>query len=459
MSFPIKPVCKKALVRKDGTSIIFIQYCHSAEKRTLLNTGISIPPTYWSPKKLRVNDDLPALYGRADELNEQLRNAIRLSEDILTYAVKNKVVDPMVFLKETFKPGLSMNIVEHQSKEIQEKVVNLSVFFQLEDYMKSKERQVSPRMMNVFRNMRDTLKAFEKFRGTPITFESFDYNFYEEFVDYMKYEHVQRRRKETIKGFRISTLGKTIKQLRIFLRNRMRRKIISPINLDDFKILDEEADAIYLSREEITKICHADLSGHPALIKYRNLFVFGCLTGMRFSDFSTLKSEDLRGRMLHKKQKKSSHWVVIPLREEAYTIFVDDFGRNIPQFSNEKFNKYIKDVARLAGITELIKFSHKKGNLDNVIIKPKCDWVTSHTCRRSFCTNEFLAGTPVDLIMKISGHKSSRDFYRYIKISPEEAGKKIQEIWENRGEMNLVNEERKARENSGVARVKLSVVK
>lgn len=71
------------------------------------------------------------------------------------------------------------------------------------------------------------------------------------------------------------------------------------------------------------------------------------------------------------------------------------------------------------------QFSHKKGNKDIVIVKPKYAWVTSHTCRRSFCTNEFLAGTPVDLIMKISGHKSLRDFYKYIIITPEEAGQKL----------------------------------
>jgi hypothetical protein len=39
--------------------------------------------------------------------------------------------------------------------------------------------------------------------------------------------------------------------------------------------------------------------------------------------------------------------------------------------------------------------------------------------------------------MKISGHKSLKDFYKYIRITPEEAGKKIQEIWEKRGEMEM----------------------
>ena len=84
--------------------------------------------------------------------------------------------------------------------------------------------------------------------------------------------------------------------------------------------------------------------------------------------------------------------------------------------------------------------STSKGNKDIVVVRPKYAWVTSHTCRRSFCTNEFLAGTPVDLIMKISGHKSLRDFYKYIRITPEEAGQKIKDIWQTRGDMNLIKE-------------------
>ena len=63
--------------------------------------------------------------------------------------------------------------------------------------------------------------------------------------------------------------------------------------------------------------------------------------------------------------------------------------------------------------------------------------------RSSFCTNEFLAGTPVELIMKISGHKSVKDFYKYIRITLEEAGQKIKELWKNRGGMNAFNKENK----------------
>ncbi|MGN7825039.1 tyrosine-type recombinase/integrase [Chitinophaga sp. 22536] len=444
--FPVKPVCKKKFVRRDGTSVIFIQYCHSIDKRTLLNSGIAIPPSCWNLKRQRIDDNLPENYGKAAALNEQLQRAIRSVQDILNFAIKEKITDPLSFLKTTFKPGFDIATLTQKAQQAAalDPKTNLDLIFQIEDYIKCKRDKVSAGMLNVYKNMKDHMAAFQEHREAAITFDSFDFNLYESLVNYLTYDYVQRRRsevidgkKEQIKGLKTSTVGKTIKQLRIFLRDRMRRKIIAPIDLSDFKILDEDADAVYLSWPEINRIYQADLSKKPHLTKYRDLFVLGCLTGLRFSDFSSIQPEDVRKGSLYKKQEKSDHWVVVPLRDAAEEILLKRFNRQIPAVSNPEFNRHIKEVAQLAGICELIKFSHKKGNKDIVQVKPKHEWITSHTCRRSFCTNEFLAGTPVELIMKISGHKSLRDFYRYIRITPEEAGRKIREIWEKRGDIGI----------------------
>jgi integrase len=106
--------------------------------------------------------------------------------------------------------------------------------------------------------------------------------------------------------------------------------------------------------------------------------------------------------------------------------------------TNPEFNRHIKTIGKMAGICQNIKFSHRRGNKTIEEIKPKYDWISSHTARRSFCTNEFLAGTPVELIMKISGHKSIKDFYKYIRISPEEAANKIKLLWTERNNMRLL---------------------
>ena len=88
--------------------------------------------------------------------------------------------------------------------------------------------------------------------------------------------------------------------------------------------------------------------------------------------------------MLYKKQKKFDRWVVVPLKAEAYSIFVNGFNRRISVIHNAEFNNQIKLVAKLAGIKDPIKFIHKKGNQDIVIVRPKYEWVTSHTCRQPF---------------------------------------------------------------------------
>jgi integrase len=233
----------------------------------------------------------------------------------------------------------------------------------------------------------------------------------------------------------VNSIGKTIKHLKGFIKDRIKRKIIAPIDLTDFKVADEETDAIYLPFSEIALIYKTDLSMYPDLIPDRNRFIVACLTGLRFSDFSTLEPNNLRDGLLYKKQNKSDNWVVIPLREEALKILEEIFKDNIPMSSNPEFNKNIKIIGKLAGVNQLVTFRYKKGNLDIDITKAKCDWITSHTARRSFCTNEFLAGTPVKLIMMISGHKKEQDFYRYIRIKPEEAAEILKKIWMERNGM------------------------
>jgi site-specific recombinase XerD len=442
MNLPIKAVCEKRFMRKNGTSLVYIQYCYSADKRTLLNTGIALPPQYWNKKKACISDNLPTQFGIEKTLNDSLKNSMTIVKDLIAYAKRKNVLCVGEFVKVKFRPDLEVNTLNSfDNCEIQLNGFNLDIYHQIDDYSKSKEKKVCKDMPRIYRNMKEHLKAFEEFRKKPITFNCLDLNFYEEFVDFLTYDYIQMRRKVVTVGLKVNTIGKTIKQLRTFLRNRIRKKIIPPIDMDGWTILEEEVDAAYLTMKEINAIYNLDLSDQPHLISFRNDFVLGCLTGLRFSDFAEIMQEDVRKDMLYKKQKKSEHWVVIPLRTEAKEILKTRFENNFVTPTNAEFNRHIKTIAELARITDPIKFSHKKHGKDVIETKPKYAWITSHTCRRSFCTNEFLAGTPVELIMKISGHKSVKDFYKYIRITPEEAGNKIKEIWKIRGGMNAFDQE------------------
>lgn len=432
MPLPIKHVCGKR-ARKDGTLAIYLQYCYSSTKRVLLNTEILIPEKNWNKQLSKVYGDLPPEFGKAADLNAELIRQRRVLEELIAFAIQERKSHLLDFVRVNYNPRLDvLNLREPVFGIDAKHGLKLDFFEQFENYMRLKERKVTPGMLGVFKNTRDILQKFQTHRDKKITFAEIDYNFYEELVDYLLFEHRQMRKKEVIKGVKTSTAGKVIKQFRIFLGDRMRRKIIPAIDMTDFKILNEESDAVYLSEQEIGCILRADLSDSPHLEKYRYMFVFGCLTGLRFSDFSTIKSEDVRDQRLHKKQEKSDQWVVVPLRPIALDIFENRFSKKFPSMSNPDFNYYIKEVGMKAGIDKLITFSYKRGNMDVTQTKPKYQWITSHTCRRSFCTNEFLEGMPAELIMKISGHKSLRDFYKYIRISPEQAAQQVEKIWSER---------------------------
>ena len=436
MLLPLKMICELKKMRRDGTSIVYIQYCFTSSKRTLLNTEIEIPPNYWDDGKQMVLPDLPERFGNASELNKELKRMFRVAEDIVEFAAKRKMKEPASFAKSVFTPTFSGDDLTQVGRKLdgQDVRINKDIYFQFQNYIDSKIDSVCKDMPRIYRNVVHHLKAFEEYKGIKLTFELLDLTFYEEFVSFLSYTYVQDRRKKKIVGLKANTVGKTIRQLRTFLKNRALKKIIGPIDMEGWDIWEDEVDAVYLNLDEIEAIRTMDLHKYPHLEPYRDDLVLACLTGLRFSDFSSLVKSDVRGELLYKKQQKSRHKVVIPLRPEAQKILNARFRDGIPPATNAEFNRHIKTIAKLAGINEMITHSYRKGNKEIVETKPKWQWITSHSGRRSFCTNEFLAATPVELIMKISGHKSVKDFYKYIRISPEEAAYKMKEIWQVRGD-------------------------
>jgi hypothetical protein len=427
MRQPIKLIVRKGKVRNDGTALISLQYCYSAEQRVVLSTGVGIPLNFWNRKTGRISKELPTNFGNAQELEIAITEKLRKAEDMVTYALKQRDTCPMKFLKENFHLQQNWNIEQMSTQK-----KNLDVYFNIDDYVNSKRTTVKQCTINVINAMKAHLMSFETFRKEPITFDSFDVHFYEDFVKFLTYDVVQSRRKEILRGLKVNSVGKTIKHLKSFLKDRMRKKIIPFMDLGAYKVMEEEVDAVYLNWQELSLIYHLDLSANKNLEKYRDLFVLGCLTGFRFSDYSDIKPEEVRGGMLYVNQTKTLATVVVPLRKDAKDILIEKYNMRMPQVSNVNFNYYIKEVVKLAGIDEQIKITHKRGNKIQEEIRPKYAWIMSHTCRRSFCTNEFLDGTPSNLIMAISGHKTEKAFRRYIKADQVQKAYMIKKLWDSR---------------------------
>ncbi len=425
MNSLIKLIIKKGKCSKDGNHTVFLQYCYTSTKRVLISTGINLPEVYWDKNACSIISSLPAEYGTVESLQNKLNQQRIKAEKIICYATKRNHTCPMEFLKRNFHLPDCWDV-----DQMEDDNNNLSVFYQIDRYLEDKRGMIQPATVIVIRTMKRHLSCFQTYIGYKVTFDSFDGRFYDQFVRYLTFEIPVMRRSRVIKGLKMNTVGKTIKQLKTFLKDRIQKKIVPFIDLSCFKTLEEDVDSIFLDWKELSKIFHLDLFENPGLIKYRDIFIVGCLTGFRFSDYSTLNRSQLKNGMLHVRQNKTGGTVVVPLREDVRKILIEKYEMRMPRVSMVNFNYYIKEVVKLASINEPIVIAHKRGNKLVEETRPKYAWVSSHTARRSFCTNEYLLGTPSGLIMSISGHKSEKAFKKYIKADTIKKAEMIKKLWD-----------------------------
>ena len=198
----------------------------------------------------------------------------------------------------------------------------------------------------------------------------------------------------------------------------------STIESRKFRVLTAEVENIYLNETELRAIAAVDLKGEKAKEIARDVFLVGCYTAQRYSDYSTINEGNIRKlengqTVIDLIQHKTGNHVVIPARPDVLAILAK-YGNTLPKSYEQKVNKHIKEIAREAGIIEPIEIEYIENGEKKRKTVEKCDLVKTHTARRSGATNMYLAGIPSIAIMKVTGHKTEKEFMKYLKISQEE---------------------------------------
>ena len=187
-----------------------------------------------------------------------------------------------------------------------------------------------------------------------------------------------------------------------------------------------ETKNIYLDEKELLQMYRLDLSFDKRLDQVRDWFLIGAYTGLRFSDLSRLAKDNVFDNTIEITTQKTSKKVIVPLSPIVREI-LQKYDYQLPKLiSNQKFNGYIKEVAKKAEINEEILIEETKGYLKSSFTDEKYNLVSVHTARRSFATNAYVAGVPVIQIMMMTGYKAEKSFLLYIKISEKENAKKLQ---------------------------------
>lgn len=221
-----------------------------------------------------------------------------------------------------------------------------------------------------------------------------------------------------------NTIGERIKNLKALMHRSYDEGLHTNTAYQSFVKPEEEVDNVYLTEDELEILYNFTFTDSNAMLeKYRDLFLVGCYTGLRWEDYKSIRKEDFttspKGNpVLVIRAAKTGIRVVIPIIWKHLGDILQKYDYALPKVSEQKFNKYIKMVCLAAGINTPVMMTSGKYKRDTPY--DKWELVSSHTARRTACTNMFLKGIPTIAIMKISGHKKESTFLKYIKVSAEE---------------------------------------
>jgi len=248
------------------------------------------------------------------------------------------------------------------------------------------------------------------------------------------------------KGCFDNYVGANIKVIRVFFNYLKEEKDLYVGDFHkQFYVRKEEIDILVLSPEQLKFLIH-DKEFEKKLtstqIKLKDIFVFGCTTGLRFSDIFLLTNKNFEKTnedwYLKLKSKKTKTYSFIKLPSYAIEVYQKYKPSNsrttiFGEKNLSNFNRSLKRIGELAGFTDVVEVSREKqGKAKKVGSKAKerfCDKMSSHMMRRTAITTLLILGMPEHLVRKISGHShGSSSFNRYVHYAQAYIDKEIEKV-------------------------------
>jgi len=399
---------------------IYLVYWFDSKTRIFYPVGLKVSPAHWNKKQYRVRDMIECT--TKDIINNRLNELDTVTERYITglkakgepvtkeglRSFLNDYINPPKNNTDTLR-GFINDFIESSPNRVNKKTGTIV----------SKKTQLGyKRTLKYFSEFEDKTKRAYDFKDLGLDF----YNKYTAFLQSRKLS--------------VNSIGREVKTLKIILNEaKSRGKELSREFLNGcFVVTTEESDSIYLDENELSILQAYDFSNNKRLDRVRDLFLVGAWTGLRFSDFTRIKEDNIKDNSIAIEQQKTGKRVIIPLHPVVLEIW-DKYEKQLPPvITNQKFNDYIKEACKLAGIDTHERKAMTKGGIRASRRFEKWELVSSHTARRSFATNLFLSGFPTLSIMQITGHKTEDAFMRYIKVTPEQHAKLLREHWLNKGE-------------------------
>ena len=391
-SFSIQFFIRDCRIKKDGSVTIEVKITING-KRSFFSTGKNITAENWdkvkqiakgkSEESQNINNFLKAIKNRLYEKEiELIERGYIVTAELLKDSYFNKVES----LKEKTLLEVFIEHNEDQAKNVGNGVAKATHWISVYTFRLVKEYML------------------QKYERNDIYLRELNQNFIQSFHTFLKID----------KGMKQNSATKYLKQLKKIINIAVANSYMTFNPFATYKIEREPVEIDFLDEEELRKIINFD-TPIPRLEKAKDMFLFGCFTGLSYIDIKTLAPEhfekDSAGRIwIKKRREKTGILARIPLLPIAKLI-LDKYKGNerlLPIQDPADINKYLKDIAILCNINKRICF---------------------HTSRHTFASTVTLANNiSIEVVSKMLGHTNTRMTSHYAKLIDESIGSQMDKL-------------------------------
>ena len=404
--------------KKDGVPIVenvpIRMRVNFASQRIEFTTGYRIDVAKWDVDKQRVkNGYTNKLKQSASEINVALLGYYTELQEIFKRFEVAEIVPSPAEVKEAFNNRYGQNEkIELASADTSNVPSNFYEAF--DDFVRvcGRQNDWTHSTFEKFAAVKNHLKNFR----SELSFDFFDEEGLTEYVQYLR----------EVREMRNSTIGKQLSFLKWFLRWSFKQGMHSNNAYDTFKpkLKDTQKKIIFLTWKELNRLREFKIPPtKQALERVRDVFLFQCFTGLRYSDVFNLRRSDIKGDHIEVMTVKTSDSLIIELNDhsraiiEKYKDVEFENDKALPVITNQKMNDYLKELAELAEINEPVRQTYYKGNERIDEVTPKYALLGTHAGRRTFICNALALGIPPQVVMKWTGHSDYKAMKPYIDIA------------------------------------------
>lgn len=362
---------RKKKLLSNGTALIQIEAYLNCKKK-YFSTGIYITPDQWDNKHRKVKNHPNAL-----KLNRQIADFVAKLQSIELDRRNAGKPFTLDILNEFLKGKFTNSFIDFMQSEIEA------------------DRTSAPATITGHLTTLKTLKKFKK----DILFDELTFELLTDFEKFLYNE-----------GLHTNTVSKYFHNIRKFVNLAINKDLfeLNKYPFRKFKIRNETTSREYLTPEEVTAIEMLKIPEEKKhLEKVRDMFLFSCYTGLRFSDVSALNVDSLRINDGNLWIETTMIKTTEPIRIPIYLLFngkpTEILNRYIrpdrkyifDELTNQYVNRCLKEIAAMAGVNK---------------------WVTFHTARHTNATYLLYKGVNITTVQKLLGHKKLQTTQIYSKV-------------------------------------------